>query len=48
MEKFLGAALAPFLVLLVLFFIGIPVRFLICRFLPPESRIRRFLFTRIS
>jgi hypothetical protein len=47
MEKFWAMLLVPFYLLIVLTVIGIPVRWLICK-LPPQSKIRRLLLTRIS
>jgi hypothetical protein len=47
MEKFWAALLVPFYLLFVLALIGIPVTWLI-RKLPPDSKLRKLLLTRIS
>lgn len=47
MEKFWAALLVPFYLLVVLAVIGIPVTWLV-RKLPPDSKVRKLLLTRIS
>lgn len=46
-EALIGRVIAPFLLLTILFVFGVPVKWLIRKYLP-EGRLKRLLFTRVG